>query len=208
MRIRLGITTFLTAAVIGLGSPQAATFYVTTGQSGGVFSVDGLTPKTWSITPTVAADTFGGGLFVMKRGTSTSNGISLNLYNAGNVLIGSASFDTVAAFDAIGGGSQQWAPILFSAVAAPSQSLLLTVGQPYTVQLAQVGTGTGGDQQYFIKGDTTNLTLDTDAPGEIDVDLTEIPEPASALLLLGGLAALGVAGRRHAVADGTGSATA
>jgi hypothetical protein len=198
MRIQLGIATALTATVLAFASSHAAPFYVTTGQSGGVFSVDGGTPKTWTIQPTIAADIFGGGLFVMKRGTATTNGISLSLFDAGNTLIGSASYNDVAAFDLVGGGSQQWTAIQFNAVAAPSQSLTLSTSQTYTVRLAQVGSGTGGDEQYFIKGDTTTLTLDTTPINDIPVDTSEIPEPASAMLLLGGLAALGVARRRTA----------
>ena len=186
MRIGLTLATVATAFVVATAAP-AAPFYVTTGQVGGVFTLDAGDQKIWTIIPQAGETAFGGGIFMMKRGAGISVGVTLALYDEGFSLLDSVSFPS-SSF----GLSYTQVNLLLAS------SFVVGLGDTYTVRMIiDAGTQLGGDDQYFIQGDTETLTLDTRPPEEIILGATSTPEPASALLLAAGVLGLGVARLRH-----------
>lgn len=186
MRIGLVLATAATAFAVSTAAP-AATFYVTTGQAGGVFSIDAGESRIWTIATQSSTTQFGGGIFMMKRGAGISVGITLALYEDTGNLLASVGYPD-SSFVA-----QDYAQISFlMAVPFGVNSL-----ETYTVRLiVDAGTPQGGDDQYFIKGDTTTLTLESSLPENIFLEAVSTPEPASALLLAAGVLGLGIASRR------------
>ena len=184
MRIGLALATVATAFAVATAVP-AAPFYVTTGQIGGAFSLDAGDTKIWTIVPQAGETEFGGGIFMMMRGAGISAGITLALYDGGFSLLDSVSFPS-SSF----GLSYTQVNLLLNL------RVVVNPGDTYTVRLiVDSGTPLGGDDRYFIQGDTETLTLDTRSPEQIILGATNTPEPARALLLAAGL--LGQIGRAH-----------
>lgn len=187
MRIGLALATVATAFAVATAVP-AAPFYVTTGQAGGVFSIDAGGSRTWTIVPAIDGPAFGGGIFMMKRGVGVSVGITLALYDDGPNLLASVGYPD-SSF--VGQSFTQISFLLAS-------HFTVNPTDTYTVKLfADDGIAQGGDDQYFIKGNTDTLTLDTRPPEEITLGATNTPEPASALLLAAGVLGLAAARQRH-----------
>ena len=192
MRIGLTLATVATAFAVATAVP-AAPFYVTTGQAGGAFSLDAGDTKIWTIVPQAGEAAFGGGIFMMKRGAGIGVGVTLALYDEGFSLLDSVSFPS-SSF----GLSYTQVNLLLAL------SFVVNPWEIYTVRMI-IGAGTplGGNDQYFIQGDTETLTLDTRPPEEIILGATNTPgatstpEPASALLLAAGVLGLAASRQRH-----------
>ena len=138
----------LVAAFLWLSTASDAlaqsTYYLWTGQSGAQTQVDVKHKSSWYIIVSSGSSfTFGGGKFAIKKGSRTSDTISLKLYqnnSAGTLL----ATQTVSA-DSV---TQSFTTIDFS-LASP---VTLTAGTYYaTVTSAAPDTAS---EQYFIKGQT------------------------------------------------------
>lgn len=180
---------------------SAATIYVTTNDTGQNSPVDVSRVRAWSF---VAQPdwTFGGGFFNMKVGGSADANsflrLSLRFGTATGTELAYYQYDTIAAFNAApttgsNAGYRDGIPF--------PMTYTLANAQTYWVVMSS-NVGTGGDDQYFIKGGSNELTITNVNPPTIVVPpTTNTPEPASALALATGLLALGaVRSRKRAEA--------
>lgn len=196
-------------AVIGLMTLAAASaraneyFALQTNISGAQTQIDSTHTSTWGFTTGLAWD-FGGGTFVMKKGTSASADVVLSIYQGTN---SGTPVGTVAVPST--GFTQSFGNVQFLF----STPLALQANSQYYVDLTSTASGQGSTQ-YFIKGANSSLTFVdsnnnpipsgyvtsvTDTSGNTTSTVPGLPEPASVSLIAVALGGTGVARafRRH-----------
>ena len=127
----------------------APIYYLATGQTGAQTQIDVNHSSSWTLIPNVAFD-LGGGLFVMKDGSSTTQTLMLSIYqgtNTSGTLVDTVTLNhTQFCAQVTNCGQFDVHSFLFSS------PVPLTIGTTYFVQL----TSTAPDvqsQAYFIKSD-------------------------------------------------------
>ncbi len=191
-------------ALMGLVSTSArADLFVSTGQSNANVQLDVAHTQHWTYTLSSDVSGIDGGLFTMKRGTSTSADITFVIFQGEyqNFLDNNytALFSKTLSSSSF---SQSYNEVMFQDAA-----FNLVAGQTYTGVLYS-STPDAGSTQYFIKGDVTTLQFVNGAGDAVSTGSTfdmnpttttttrVIPEPASLAMLLSG-AALMLAMRRR-----------
>lgn len=177
----------LVAALCLFAMPCASAplYYLATGHTGAQTQIDINHTSDWLMRPNIDFD-FGGGLFVMKDGPSTTSTVRLSLYegfNASGLLLGTVEF-TNSQFCAPVGNCQSFTTHQFLF----GTPLLLSANTVYYAAL----TSQAIDAQataYFIKNDNyfiSDINSNAIIPSPADINTSDLPEPQSfALLALG-----------------------
>lgn len=166
-------------------------YYLATGQTGAQTQIDINHTSSWLLTPNVNFD-FGGGVFTMKDGTTTTDNIILSIYkgtnNLGILLDVHSVTNTAFCGQVTNCGSYAYHQMFFNA------PVTLVAGTTYFVNL----TSPAADVQskaYFIKNDSFFISDQAGnainpQPAGFGPDFI-VPEPQSQVLILIGLALIG-----------------
>ena len=149
----------------------STSYYIETAQTGAQTQIDALHTSNWDFTPTWGWN-LGGGVFVMKAGSSTVGAITLTLYDlTDNLTVESISL-TQTSF------GNNYAPVTF-AFTVPDT---LTPAINYRLQLTS-GVPNIQSQAYFIKDNGTFSIADSQGNA---LPSGPVPEPSTwAMVLLG-----------------------
>lgn len=170
-------------------------YYLATDQTGAQTQIDAAHTSKWTFVPNMQFD-LGGGIFEMKDGSSTVADIRFSLYlgnDATGTLLDSITLShTSFCAQTVNCGSFGRHDFLFATAVA------LTVGQTYYAELTSIANDVQS-QAYFIKSDSSFVSdsnRNAINPQPVDqLNSSSVPEPATGLLTLLGIAGAVVAAR-------------